>query len=134
MASRRFSKLLAAAALVGLSGFACFDPKISPGKACGPGGECPGDLVCDTVTNTCQLPGGADGGDLPDGAADAAPDAFNPAGAAELFAPTSGGGRAGTTTNPDRARTAVTIGQPAVGNATGTHSIELGIMPSAKVE
>jgi hypothetical protein len=41
--------------LVGLAG--CFSPKVHPGAPCGPGGACPGELVC-AADQTCQPPGG----------------------------------------------------------------------------
>jgi hypothetical protein len=40
--------------LAGLVG--CYSPAVHPGAPCGPGGACPGDLVC-AADQTCQPPG-----------------------------------------------------------------------------
>jgi hypothetical protein len=64
----------------------CFDPRVSPGGACGPGDRCPAGLEC--VAGTCELSGtlaGADASvdapaqdDPPDARPDARPDASAP--------------------------------------------------------
>jgi hypothetical protein len=61
---------------------ACFDPSFPAGNPCGAGGYCPGRLVCDPQTNTCERaigerPDAGPGGDAAPGPIDASIDPGN---------------------------------------------------------
>lgn len=59
--------------LAGLVG--CYSPTVHPGAPCGPGGACPGNLVC-SAQNTCEpVAGAADAATDSTPSSDAAPDA-----------------------------------------------------------